>query len=145
MHRISGFRPQNLVLRPSSKPRPRVAPELFSPSSQEIGYFFFCLGQFWAIFSGKKTCHVIFWLPDFTMMFFFLPDFISNEIAQQYCVASFSSEEIFVGSCVARGVLDPVFPGDLQPGEWTSGDSKDAGRPWVLKGFPSQSFVDYTP
>lgn len=56
-----------------------------------------------------------------------------------------SSEEIFVGSCVARGVLDPVFPGDLQPGEWTSGDSKDAGRPWVLKGFPSQSFVDYTP
>ena len=54
MHRISGFRPQNLVLRPSSKPRPRVAPELFSPSSQEIGDFFFCLGQFWAVFSGKK-------------------------------------------------------------------------------------------
>lgn len=79
-------------------------------------------------------------------MIFFLPDFIymmrlHNSIASP----GVCSEEIFVGSCVARGVLDPVFRGDLQPGEWTSGDSKDAGRPWVLKGFPSQSFVDNTP
>lgn len=60
MHRISGFRPQNLVLRPSSKPRPRVAPELFSPSSQEIGDFFFVWvnsGQF--LVEKNMSCYFL--------------------------------------------------------------------------------------
>ena len=54
MHRISGFRPQNLVLRPSSKTSTTGGTWTLLTFQSGDWRFFFCLGQFGATFSGKK-------------------------------------------------------------------------------------------